>query len=254
MEPAWPLGLEARIQTWGRAPWAVAAATSTVSAATAPSSRRVLLYPAAKLQGWVAIGHELPAVPAADEAALMVMNYVLGGGHFDTRLFRATRDRRGLTNDDSGFPEAGSRGPGLYSFRTYGRPEAVRLLIHLTLQEIERIRAEPVGDEELFVAKGALADGDFSLWFRDGAATATTYAREWLHHREHGPTATWQQRVRAVTADDVLDAARRYLHPERMQIVVVGPIEAIRAAEPMENEPPLSGFGEIIDLAAHVIR
>ena len=90
-------------------PWnATAAAPSAHPAATAPSSRRVLLYPAAKLQGWVAIGHELPAVPAADEAALMVMNYVLGGGHFDTRLFRATRDRRGLTNDDSGFPEAGS--------------------------------------------------------------------------------------------------------------------------------------------------
>ena len=112
-----------------------------------------------KLQGWVAIGHELPQVPLQDEASLMVMNYILGGGHFDTRLFRATRDRRGLTNDDSGFPEQGFRGPGLYSFRTYGRPEAVRLLIHLTLQEIERIRQEPVSEEELFVAQGALADG-----------------------------------------------------------------------------------------------
>lgn len=226
---------------------ATASAPAVHAAASAPTSRRVLLYPADKLQGWVAIGHELPTVPAADEAALIVMNYILGGGHFDTRLFRATRDRRGLTNDDSGFPEPGFRGPGLYSFRTYGRPEVVRLLIHLTIQEIERIRTEPVTEEELFVAKGALADGEFSLWFRNGAATATTYAHEWLRHREHGAAASWPQRVREVTAAGVLAAARRYLHPERMQIVVVGPLEAINTAAQLEDEPPLATYGEIIE-------
>jgi len=208
-----------------------------------PAERRVVTYPADKLQGWVVIGHELPEVSVGDEAALMVMNYVLGGGHFDTRLFRATRDRRGLTNDDSGFPEQGFRGPGVYTFRTYGRPEVVRLLIQLTLQEIERIRAEPVSEEDLFVARGALADGDFSLWFRNGAATATTYAREWLRYGNHARTASWQERVRAVTADDVLAAARRYLHPERMQVVVVGPIDAIERAPALEGEPALEQFG-----------
>ena len=203
-------------------------------------ARRVLTYPADKLQGWVVLGHELPEIPVEDEAALMVMNYILGGGHFDTRLFRATRDQRGLTNDDSGFPVPGFRGPGVYTFRTYGRPEVVRLLVQLTFEEIERIRGELVSEEELFVARGALADGDFSLWFRNGAATATTYAREWLRYRDHTRTASWQERVRAVTADDVLAAARRYLHPNRMQVVVVGPIDAIESAPALEGEPRLA--------------
>jgi zinc protease len=209
----------------------------------APTERRLLTAQVDKLQGWVAIGHELPEVPVEDEAALMVMNYILGGGHFDTRLFRATRDRRGLTNDDSGFPQQGFRGPGVYTFRTYGRPEAVRLLIDLTFREIERIRAEPVSEEELFVARGALADGDYSLWFRNGAATATTFAREWLRYGNHGRSSSWQERVRAVTAGDVVEAARRYLHPERMLVVVVGPIEAIRNAPTLEGEPRLEQFG-----------
>ena len=204
--------------------------------------REVLTYNVDKLQGWVAIGHELPEVPTANEAALLVMNYILGGGHFDTRLFLATRDRRGLTNDDSGFPEQGFRGPGLYSFRTYGRPEVVRLLIHLTLQEIERIRTEPVTEEELFVARGALADGDTSLWFRNGAATATTYAREWLRYGDHTRTSTWRQRVHAVTADAVLAAAQRYLDPERMRIVVLGPLDAIRNAATLEDEQALEEY------------
>ena len=90
---------------------------------------RIFTYPADKLQGWLVIGHELPAVPRGDQAALQVMNYILGGGHFDTRLFRATRDLRGLTNDDSGFLEPNQDGPGTYGFRTYGRPEAVRAVV-----------------------------------------------------------------------------------------------------------------------------
>lgn len=216
------------------------------SAPDGPSSRTVHSYAADKLQGWWVIGHALPAVPEEDEAALQVMNYILGGGHFDTRLFRATRDRRGLTNDDSGFLEMNRDGPGTYAFHTYGRPEAVRLLLHLTLEEAERIRSEPVTEEELFVAKGALADGVFAAGYRDGWASARTLAAEWARHGSHDASRSYQQRVRSVTADDVLEAARRYLHPDRMTAVLVGPIDDIEAAPAMENEGSLASYGQVV--------
>jgi zinc protease len=217
-----------------------AEATPTPSPTT-----QVFTYPADKLQGWLVLGHELPVVPQRDEAALQVMNYILGGGHFDTRLFQATRDRRGLTNDDSGFLEMNDDGPGTYAFHTYGRPEVVRLLLHLTLAEIERIRDEEVTEEELFVAKGALADGDFSARYRDGWATAATFASEWLADGSHEASATYQERVRSVTAADVLEAARRYLHPDRIQVILVGPIDAIRAAPGLEDEGALEDYGRV---------
>jgi len=207
---------------------------------------QVFTYPADKLQGWLVIGHELPIVPRQDEAALQVMNYILGGGHFDTRLFRATRDRRGLTNDDSGFLEPNKDGPGTYAFRTYGRPEAVRLLLHLTLSEIDRIRSESVSEEELFVAKGALADGLFAAQYRDGWSTAATLAAEWQAHGNHEGSATYQDRIRSVTAADVLEAARTYLHPDRIQVILVGPIDAIRATPAMEDEGSLADYGRLI--------
>ena len=211
----------------------------------APTERSVHTYPAEKLQGWLVIGHELPVVPEEDEAALQVMNYILGGGHFDTRLFRATRDRRGLTNDDSGFLEMNRDGPGTYQFQTYGRPEVVRLLLHLTLEEIDRIRAEPVTEEELFVAKGALADGVFAAGYRDGWAAARTLAQEWVRDGSHEASASYQDRIRSVTAADVLEAARRYLHPERMTTVLVGPLDEIGSAPAMENEGSLSDYGRV---------
>ncbi|NIP58875.1 MAG: insulinase family protein, partial [Gemmatimonadetes bacterium] len=212
-----------------------------------PRGRTVHLYPAEKLQGWIVLGHALPPVPPEERAALEVMNYILGGGHFDTRLFRETRDERGLTNDDSGYLEPYVRGPGTYTFRTYGRPGAVKLLLEITMREIERIRSEPVTEEELFVARGALADGSFADRWAGGTGVARSLALEAFERGGHRASATYRERVRAVTATDVRAAARKYLHPERMTVVIVGPLDEIRAAPPLESERELEAWGEVVE-------
>lgn len=211
----------------------------------APKIRHVYTYPSDKLQAWVVLGHELPFLPLKDQAALQVMNYILGGGHFDTRLFRETRDKRGLTNDDSGFPEINWYGPGYYTFRTYGRPEVINLLVELTLQEIKRIRTEPVSEEELFVAKNALADGVFQMGFENGHTTALTFAEEWLRYNNHHESASYVDRIRKVTKKDVLSAAKKYLHPERMQLVLMGPIEKVLSSNYSEGDFSIREFGEM---------
>lgn len=228
-------------ETWQRAPRPPAPAPVRLNL---PTARRMFTYNTQTLQGWLVLGHELPPVPLEDEAALQVMNYILGGGHFDTRLFRETRDKRGLTNDDSGFLEPYWFGPGTYTFRTYGRPEVLHLLAELTLREIDRIRSEPVSEEELFVAKNALAEGEFEMWFENGEATARTYALEWLRYRNHQATAGYRSRVRAVTAEDVQAAAQKYLHPNRMQFVLIGPLEKIRQASYPEGTLRLQSIAE----------
>jgi predicted Zn-dependent peptidase len=208
--------------------------------------RRIHTYSADKLQGWIVFGHELPIISTKDETALHVMNCILGGGHFDTRLFRETRDKRGLTNDASGFLEPNWNGPGTYTFRTYGRPEVTHLLVELTLREIDRIRSEPVSEEELFVAQNALADGVFQMKFRNGHTTARTFAEEWLRYRNHNSTATYVERIRSVDAHHVLKAAKKYLHPDRMQMVLVGPVDEIKNASYPEGTTRLTDFGEMV--------
>ena len=233
----------ALIGAFGSWPARPAPAPSTFAPVATEAPRRLYLHDVDKLQGWVILGHELPIVPEEDKAALEVMNYILGGGHFDTRLFRVTRDRRGLTNDDSGFLEPSLHGPGVYSFRTSGRPPVIRLLIELTLREIERIREGLVPEEELFVAQGALVDGTFAAGFADGNATARTLAQEWLRHGNHARSAAYPDRIRAVTREQVRAAAQNYLHPERMNIVVIGPLDEIRAAPRIEDERRLEEYG-----------
>jgi predicted Zn-dependent peptidase len=198
-------------------------------------------------QGWVVIGHELPVIPEADEAALHVMNYILGAYHLDSRLLRNSRERRGLTNDNSSFLQPGIRGPGAYSLRTYGRPEAVRLLVDISFRQLDRMREELPTADELFVAKGALVDGLYARRYATGLDAAEAYAQEWLRHLSHERSASYPARVRAVSAEDVQAAARGYLHPERMIISVVGPLDRIRAAAAIEREEQLEAWGRTVD-------
>ena len=227
--------------------WSAAArpdATSFPEVSTSPP-RTVLTAEAAKLQGWIVIGHELPVVPPEDEAALHVMDYVLGAYHLDSRLFRESREKRGLTNDNSSFLEPGVRGPGSYSFRTYGRPEAVRLLVDVTFREMERIRETVPSEDEIFVAKGALVDGLWATRYATGLDAARSYALEWLRRGDHDASAGYPDRIRAVTPEQVRDAARRYIHPERMIVSVVGPLDRIREAPALEGEPALAAWGRV---------
>ena len=54
------------------------------------------------------------------------------------------------------------------------------------------------------------------------------YARVWAHGLPADYYAKYQQRIEAVTREDVAKAARERLHPDEMAIVVVGPASSVR--------------------------
>ena len=176
-----------------------------------------------KLQSWLVMGQELPEMSLKEMASLEVMNYILGGGHFSTRLFIETRDKYGLTNDASGFLEESWSGPGSYTFRTYSRPEVMPVLYKNIRGELEKIRKTAVSEEELFIAKNALVDGEYQGQFATGDATARTFALEWLRYGSHEATASYPARIRAVSIDDVKKAAKKYINLDRFHVVLVGP-------------------------------
>jgi zinc protease len=178
--------------------------------------------PVEKLQSWLVFGHVLPQVPLADHAALEVMNYILAGGHLYTRMTVETRYRYGYTNDASGFLEPKWFGPGGYDFRSYSRHEVIKPIFDNMMAEIDRIQAEKVTDEELFIAKGALTDGTFQIRYLDGYAITRDFAIEQLRYRNHSRSADYVDRIRAVDVDDVMMAAKKYLHRDNMQIILIG--------------------------------
>ncbi|VUX56249.1 putative Zn-dependent peptidase [uncultured Woeseiaceae bacterium] len=203
--------------------WA-AAEVPEVKQMPAISRTRAALHhiPSNKLQSWMVIGHDLPPVPLREQAALEVMNYIMGAVHLNTRMMRETRYKYGYTNDASGFLEDQWYGPGSYTFRSYSRPEVIENIYENMMGEIIRIRNEEVTEHEMFVAKGALADGSFPVRYLDGYALTRNFALERLRYGHHKRSASFVKRILAVSKDDVLNAARKYLRPNEMQVILVG--------------------------------
>jgi zinc protease len=94
------------------------------------------------------------------------------------------------------------------------------------MKELTRMKSGEVSEAELADAKDSLVRAIPALFASD-EQTAGAYARAWLHGLPADYYATYQERVEAVTRDDVAKAARERLHPDDMAIVVVGPSKEI---------------------------
>jgi zinc protease len=159
-----------------------------------------------------------------------VMNYVLGGGGFASRLMEEIREKRGLTYGIStslSILQGGGLFVGGFSTRNESAGEAYRLL----LAEIARMAKDGVSDAELMDAKTYLT-GSFALRFN----TNDKIANQLLSYQVLGYPIDYINRrndlVRAVTKADVSRAAARLLKTDAFVFVVVGAPQGLPAAAP----------------------
>lgn len=179
------------------------------------------------LEGWIAIGRAVGAVPESDRAALSVLRFILA-----ERLNIAAREIRGLANrDDFEIPVTGS-GSGLLVVRTGGRPEAVAPLVRYSLDEIQRMHdpGEPVTEAEVARARGWLVEAVWRRSLELATGASETLAVEHVRRGGTDRLMAWPAAVGAVTAEDVKAVAREYLDPSAFVTAVAGPLERIRAA------------------------
>ena len=117
----------------------------------------------------------MPAIAAADEAAVAVMTDIL-----NIRLNITIREIRGLANSTQLQMPATTRHDGLLQVRSGARPESVAPIIRYSVQELARIReaaGAPTADE-LAQVKGGQVLGKWQGSL-DGARDASlTYAIE----------------------------------------------------------------------------
>jgi predicted Zn-dependent peptidase len=101
------------------------------------------------------------------------------------------------------------------------RGEVVAATLSEMFYELDRIRALPVGEEELADARNYLA-GTFSLGLGTQDGIAGQVGSVLLEEMPDDYLETYRARIQALTANDVLEAARRYFDSANAQIVVVG--------------------------------
>jgi zinc protease len=202
----------------------------------APEARRVVLVDRPDLgQAQLALAHE--GIARTDEARIpaSLMNSILGGGGFLSRLMSRVRAEEGLAYGiGSGFALRRHPGPFVVSTSTRA-PEAGRV-VDIVLEEIERLRAEPPAEDELRNAR-SLSAGRFVLGLETSAAIAGSLVELDVYGLPRDSLDTYRTRLNDVTLEEVREAARRLLHPDRMAIVAVGPAEVLR--------PQLERFGPV---------
>jgi zinc protease len=192
---------------------------NTFSAPVPLTQPKVKLIDKELTQANVILGHVGIERSNPDFYAVSVMNYILGGGGFSSRLVNRIRDELGLAYDvDSGFQAQVMPGP--FAVRLQTRNVAAMQAIASVLQEITLIRTEPVSDQELADAKAYLV-GSFPLRLDTTVKLAALLAQIELHGLGLTYFEDYPKAIMAVTKEDVLRVAQKYLHPEAYALVVV---------------------------------
>ncbi len=160
-----------------------------------------------------------------DYEALTVMDYVLGGGGFSSRLMESIRTESGLAYSVSSYFTV-NQAPGSFQIVMQTKNASVAEAISRAQGLAEGIRTHPITDGELEDAKRYLT-GSFPLRLDSNAEIAEFIGQVWLYGLGEDYADVYVQRIAAVTKDDVLRVARQYLHPERfLQVVVADLAEA----------------------------
>jgi len=188
----------------------------------APPARKIVVVDRPEMvQARIAVSHDGIARSADDRIAVALMNSVIGGSGFSSRLMERLRSEAGLTYSvASDF--ALRRSPGPFIASTFTRVAETRRTLDMLLGELERGRSEPPDESELGWAR-TLTIGGFAMGLETSAAVMHTLVDLDVHGLPEDSLDTFRGRVRAITPKDVRRAARAHLHPERAAIVLVGP-------------------------------
>jgi zinc protease len=170
-------------------------------------------------QANIILGHIGVSRDNPDYYALTVMNYVLGGGGFTSRLVEEIRNKRGLAYSVVSFFDPGKY-PGSFQIVLQTKNSSAREAIALSFQEMERIRKELVSEKELEGAKKYLV-GSFPMRLNTQGKlvnflTQVEYYGLGLDYPEKYPSL-----IRSITREEVLRVAKKYLHPKNIIVVVV---------------------------------
>lgn len=163
--------------------------------------------------------------PARDDDARFDFAMLAGvASGLGGRLFEELRDKQSLCYTVHAFASE-RRAAGTFAAYIATSPEQERLARDGLLAELQKMRDEPVTDEELRRAQ-TYAIGTHAIRQQSGGAVLAEMIEAWMF----GSLAELEEfegKVRAVTATGIRDTARRYLDPARRVEGVIRGIEKI---------------------------
>ncbi|MFH1942085.1 MAG: pitrilysin family protein, partial [bacterium] len=189
-------------------------------------------------QSNIMLGHIGGTMDNPDYPALIVMNQILS---FD-RMFKRVRTDEGLAYNVWGAFGANYGYPGAFSSGCQTKSESTVKAIKIMLEEIDKIRQTEVTDEEITKAKDSYLNG-FVFNFDSKAKIVNRLMIYDYYDYPKDFMDTVKESVEKTTKADILRVAKKYLHPDKVRILVVGKKD--------DFDEPLSTLGPVktIDIA-----
>jgi predicted Zn-dependent peptidase len=218
--------------SWARGPAAAPSATSfpkrekrTIYFVDRPGSVQSTIY-------FAAIA---PARKSPDYIGLRTADMIFGGA-FYSRLTRNIRESKGYTYSP-GSNAFLQRYAGEFTVSAAVRNEVTGPTILEILYELDRMRVEPVTQEELDSAK-TYSNGTMALELESQAGFAGRIRTIYVYDLPRDFLTTFSDRINKLTPPDIQHAAAKYFDTYRGAIVVVGDYKAVA--------PQVTPFGDVV--------
>ncbi|MBX7053642.1 MAG: insulinase family protein [Pyrinomonadaceae bacterium] len=159
-----------------------------------------------------------------DYFPLIVMNQVLGAGA-SSRVFMNLREEKGYTYGAYtrlDFKKLAGEAEATAEVRSAVTGDSLKEFFY----ELERIRVDKVGDDELADAKNFLT-GVFPIRAETQEGLTNLIVNQHLYGLPEDYLQTYRDHIEAVTVDDVLRVAREHIRPDEMAVVIVGDAEEV---------------------------
>ena len=157
--------------------------------------------------------------------AAYLLNHILGGSGFESRLMSEVREERGLTYGIGSFLASRQYGDLLMGQVATANNTVVETIDVIT-EEWRKIADQGVTQAELDAAKKYLT-GAYPLRFDGNGPIANILAGMQFQGLSPDYIQTRNDRVNAVTIMDIQRVAQRLFQPEKLRFIVVGQPEGL---------------------------
>jgi len=186
-------------------------------------------------QSTILMGHLAPPLHHPDHIPFKILDYIVGGGGFNSRLTREIRSNQGLAYSVGSFYR-GRVGFGVFGAYCQTQSSTTARVIRLFEEILGGIKKDKIQESELEWAKKAIVNR-YIFTFSSSAQIVQQQMEQEFDLLPPDFFRTYPERVKAVTLADLHRVADEHLHPEKALLLVIG--------KENDFDQPLSIFGPV---------